>query len=50
MSGRTRQGKLVHVPAGPGVHAGAYLQVRIGQAAPHWLAAHARPRIPVAAG
>jgi tRNA-2-methylthio-N6-dimethylallyladenosine synthase len=62
-SGRTRQNKLVHFPAGPsGVDPtpGATVEVRVTDAAPHWLrgelvgvtapARRARVRIPVAAG
>ncbi|MEX0665654.1 MAG: tRNA (N6-isopentenyl adenosine(37)-C2)-methylthiotransferase MiaB [Acidimicrobiia bacterium] len=60
-SGRTRQGKLVHFAATTEMApAGAYVDVRIVRAAPHWLAGEllsttdtARPtrvRIPVAAG
>jgi tRNA-2-methylthio-N6-dimethylallyladenosine synthase len=60
VSGRTAQGKLVHVPAAPGVlPAGSWADVRITRAAPHFLvgelaAITARPthrtRIPVVAG
>jgi tRNA-2-methylthio-N6-dimethylallyladenosine synthase len=60
VSGRTAQGKLVHVPAGPGsLTAGTWADVRITRAAPHFLAgelvrvtARARHRtlIPVVAG
>jgi tRNA-2-methylthio-N6-dimethylallyladenosine synthase len=60
VSGRTAQGKLVHVPARPGVlPAGTWADVRILRAAPHFLtgelvAVTARPRhrarIPVVAG
>ncbi len=60
VSGRTAQGKLVHVPAGPGtLPAGTWADVRITRAAPHFLtgellAVTARPahrtRIPVVAG
>ena len=62
-SGRTRQNKLVHFPAGPGgvdPTPGATVEVRVTGAAPHWLrgelvgvtapARRARVRIPVAAG
>jgi tRNA-2-methylthio-N6-dimethylallyladenosine synthase len=60
VSGRTAQGKLVHVPAEPGrIPAGSWAQVRITSAAPHFLGgqlvevtgrpAH-RTRIPVVAG
>jgi tRNA-2-methylthio-N6-dimethylallyladenosine synthase len=60
VSGRTGQGKLVHVPAQPGMlPAGTWADVRITRAAPHFLAGElvavtARPthrtRIPVVAG
>jgi tRNA-2-methylthio-N6-dimethylallyladenosine synthase len=60
ISGRTAQGKLVHVPAPPGsLQAGTWADVRIVKAAPHFLAGElvtitARPRhrtrIPVVAG
>jgi tRNA-2-methylthio-N6-dimethylallyladenosine synthase len=60
VSGRTGQGKLVHVPAPPGMlPAGSWADVRIIRAAPHFLAGElvavtARPihrtRIPVVAG
>jgi tRNA-2-methylthio-N6-dimethylallyladenosine synthase len=57
-SGRTRQGKLVHFAAvASDAPAGAYVEVRITHAAPHWLAGdlvrlvtpsrRARVRIPV---
>ena len=49
VSGRTRQGKLVHVAAGPGLDAGALVHVRVTDAAPHWLRGEVLPRIPVAA-
>jgi tRNA-2-methylthio-N6-dimethylallyladenosine synthase len=60
-SGRTRQGKLVHFAADETTApAGAYVDVRVTRAAPHWLqgehvdrALHrgtSRVRIPVAAG
>jgi tRNA-2-methylthio-N6-dimethylallyladenosine synthase len=59
VSGRTAQGKLVHVPADPGtLPAGTWADVRIVRAAPHFLAGElvevtARPthrtRIPVVA-
>ena len=59
VSGRTAQGKLVHVPAAPGsLPAGTWADVRIGRAAPHFLVGElievtARPihrtRIPVVA-
>ncbi|MDQ3757174.1 MAG: tRNA (N6-isopentenyl adenosine(37)-C2)-methylthiotransferase MiaB [Actinomycetota bacterium] len=60
VSGRTRQNKLVHVPASSGpLPAGTFAQVRVTDAAPHHLLGEllevtARPRhrvtIPVAAG
>jgi tRNA-2-methylthio-N6-dimethylallyladenosine synthase len=60
VSGRTAQGKLVHVPAPPGtLPAGSWADARIIRAAPHFLAGElvavtARPshrtRIPVVAG
>jgi tRNA-2-methylthio-N6-dimethylallyladenosine synthase len=60
VSGRTAQGKLVHLPAAPGtLPAGTWADVRITRAAPHFLlgelmAITARPthrtRIPVVAG
>ncbi len=60
LSGRTAQGKLVHVPAGAaGLRPGSWADVRITRAAPHFLvgelvAETARPthrtRIPVVAG
>ncbi|HEX4864214.1 MAG TPA: MiaB/RimO family radical SAM methylthiotransferase, partial [Acidimicrobiales bacterium] len=60
VSGRTAQGKLVHVPAEPGVlPAGSWADVLITRAAPHFLVAElvevtARPthrtRIPVVTG
>ena len=49
VSGRTRQGKLVHVPGRPGLEAGSYARVRITDAAPHWLTGLPAARIPVAA-
>jgi tRNA-2-methylthio-N6-dimethylallyladenosine synthase len=62
-SGRTRQNKLIHFPTGPGgvdPTPGATVEVRVTDAAPHWLrgelvgvtapARRARVRIPVAAG
>jgi tRNA-2-methylthio-N6-dimethylallyladenosine synthase len=59
VTGRTAQGKLVHVPATPGtLPAGTWAEVRIGRAAPHFLegellAVTSRPthrtRIPVVA-
>ncbi|MGH9025673.1 MAG: tRNA (N6-isopentenyl adenosine(37)-C2)-methylthiotransferase MiaB [Acidimicrobiia bacterium] len=55
-SGRTRQGKLVHFPAGDdgGPAAGTYTSVTITGAALHWLHGDLQPparrRIPVAAG
>jgi tRNA-2-methylthio-N6-dimethylallyladenosine synthase len=50
VSGRTRQGKLVHVAAGEGLDPGSYTRVRISEAAPHWLGGTSLARIPVAAG
>ena len=47
VSGRTRQGKLVHVAAGPGLAVGQLARVRITDAAPHWLAGERRPDLPV---
>jgi tRNA-2-methylthio-N6-dimethylallyladenosine synthase len=39
LSGRTRQSKLVHFEAeATALPAGSYATVRIGSAAPHWLA------------
>jgi tRNA-2-methylthio-N6-dimethylallyladenosine synthase len=49
VSGRTRQGKLVHVPRRPGLEAGSYARVRVTDAAPHWLTGTTAPGIPVAA-
>jgi tRNA-2-methylthio-N6-dimethylallyladenosine synthase len=59
LSGRTRQNKLVHFAAPDGAGPGALVDVRITQAAPHWLrgealrvaapARRARTRIHVAA-
>jgi tRNA-2-methylthio-N6-dimethylallyladenosine synthase len=59
VSGRTAQGKLVHVPAAPGeLPAGTWADIRISKAAPHFLTGElvgvtARPahrtRIPVVA-
>jgi tRNA-2-methylthio-N6-dimethylallyladenosine synthase len=59
-SGRTAQGKLVHVPAGSaGMRRGAWADVVITRAAPHFLVGHVlaitaepthRTRIPVVAG
>jgi tRNA-2-methylthio-N6-dimethylallyladenosine synthase len=49
VSGRTRQGKLVHVPSRPDLDAGSYARVRITDAAPHWLTGQSAARIPVAA-
>ncbi|MGH9122994.1 MAG: MiaB/RimO family radical SAM methylthiotransferase, partial [Acidimicrobiales bacterium] len=37
VSGRTRQGKLVHLPAEPSLGPGAWAQARIVSAAPHFL-------------
>jgi tRNA-2-methylthio-N6-dimethylallyladenosine synthase len=59
LSGRTRQGKLVHFPSETAIAAGAYAEVRVDAGAPHHLRGEllvvtARPRhktrIPVAAG
>ena len=50
VSGRTRQGKLIHVPAGAGLESGRYARVRVTDAAPHWLTGAPLIRIPVAAG
>ena len=60
VSGRTRQNKLVHLPAGsPGLRPGAFCAVHVVRAAPHFLvgelvevisAPRHRTRIPVAAG
>jgi tRNA-2-methylthio-N6-dimethylallyladenosine synthase len=49
VSGRTRQGKLVHVAAGPRLDVGQLARVRITDAAPHWLAGERVQTIPVAA-
>ncbi|HEV2310290.1 MAG TPA: tRNA (N6-isopentenyl adenosine(37)-C2)-methylthiotransferase MiaB [Acidimicrobiia bacterium] len=49
VSGRTRQGKLVHAAAGPGLEVGRLARVHITEAAPHWLAGERVPTIPVAA-
>ena len=59
-SGRTAQGKLVHIPAGSaGIRPGAWADVRITRAAPHFLLGDLvritaepthRARIPVVAG
>jgi tRNA-2-methylthio-N6-dimethylallyladenosine synthase len=49
VSGRTRQGKLVHVPGCADLAPGSYARVRITEAAPHWLTGTAAARIPVAA-
>ncbi|HEY6317122.1 MAG TPA: tRNA (N6-isopentenyl adenosine(37)-C2)-methylthiotransferase MiaB [Acidimicrobiia bacterium] len=49
ITGRTRQGKLVHVAAGPGLAVGQLARVRITDAAPHWLAGERVHTIPVAA-
>ena len=49
VSGRTRQGKLVHVAAAPGLEVGRLARVRITEAAPHWLAGERVQTIPVAA-
>ena len=37
MSGRTRQNRLVHLPAVPGVEPGAFVNVRLADAASHYL-------------
>jgi tRNA-2-methylthio-N6-dimethylallyladenosine synthase len=50
VTGRTRQGKLVHFRPDDGVRPGSYLNVRVLEAAPHWLAGEAVARIPVTAG
>jgi tRNA-2-methylthio-N6-dimethylallyladenosine synthase len=50
LSGRTRQGKLVHAPAPGRLGPGDYTRVRVTDAAPHWLAGDLLARIPVAAG
>ncbi len=50
VSGRTRQGKLVHVPTGAGLEPGRYASVRITDAAAHWLTGAPPVRIPVATG
>jgi tRNA-2-methylthio-N6-dimethylallyladenosine synthase len=50
LTGRSRQGKLVHFPAGDGAQPGSYLHVRVLDAAPHWLAGEPVARIPVVAG
>jgi tRNA-2-methylthio-N6-dimethylallyladenosine synthase len=50
VSGRTRQGKLVHVPAGDGLDPGRYARVRVTDAAPHWLTGAPLVQIPVVAG
>jgi len=49
VSGRTRQGKLVHVARRPDLEPGSYARIRITDAAPHWLTGTTAPRIPVAA-
>jgi len=49
ITGRTRQGKLVHVAASPGLAVGQLARVRITDAAPHWLAGERVQTIPVAA-
>jgi tRNA-2-methylthio-N6-dimethylallyladenosine synthase len=49
VSGRTRQGKLVHVPDSPDLEPGSYARVRITDAKPHWLTGIPAARIPVAA-
>jgi tRNA-2-methylthio-N6-dimethylallyladenosine synthase len=50
LTGRTRQAKLVHFRRDDGVEPGSYLNVRVVEAAPHWLAGEPVARIPVAAG
>jgi tRNA-2-methylthio-N6-dimethylallyladenosine synthase len=50
LTGRTRQGKLVHFRPDEAVPPGSYLNVRVLEAAPHWLAGEPVPRIPVTAG
>jgi tRNA-2-methylthio-N6-dimethylallyladenosine synthase len=47
VSGRTRQGKLVHVPVGDGLESGRYARVRVTDAAPHWLTGEPLVRISV---
>jgi tRNA-2-methylthio-N6-dimethylallyladenosine synthase len=50
LTGRTRQGKLVHFRPDGAVPAGSYVNVRVLEAAPHWLAGAPVARIPVIAG
>ncbi len=50
LSGRTRQGKLVHFPAPDGLGPGDYTRIRVVDAAPHWLRGEPMARIPVTAG
>ena len=50
LSGRTRQGKLVHTPTQDHLAPGDYTRVRVTDAAPHWLAGQLVAHIPVAAG
>ena len=59
LTGRTRQNKLVHLPAVSPIKAGSYATARITGAAPHFLRgalievvapARHRTRIPVSAG
>ena len=50
LTGRTRQGKLVHFRPDGAVPPGSYVNVRVLEAAPHWLAGAPVARIPVTAG
>jgi tRNA-2-methylthio-N6-dimethylallyladenosine synthase len=50
LTGRTRQGKLVHFRPDGAVPPGSYVNVRVLEAAPHWLAGAPVARIPVVAG
>jgi tRNA-2-methylthio-N6-dimethylallyladenosine synthase len=50
LTGRTRQGKLVHFRPDGAVSPGSYVNVRVLEAAPHWLAGAPVARIPVTAG
>jgi tRNA-2-methylthio-N6-dimethylallyladenosine synthase len=50
LTGRTRQGKLVHFCPDGAVPAGSYVNVRVLEAAAHWLAGAPVARIPVTAG
>jgi tRNA-2-methylthio-N6-dimethylallyladenosine synthase len=50
LTGRTRQGKLVHFRPDGAVPPGSYVHVRVLEAAPHWLAGAPVARIPVTAG